>query len=75
MSAHQPIRPNWVCVGCGYPWPCRSRKRQFCAEYIGHPAALALVLSAAMVEASADLRTIPAGDLHDRFVGWLPHPV
>jgi hypothetical protein len=33
------------------------------------PASLALVLSAALVEASADLRNLPAGDLQDRFVG------
>jgi hypothetical protein len=32
---------------------------------------LALVLSAAMVEAAADLRTVPAGVLHDQFMGWL----
>ncbi|GIG73390.1 hypothetical protein Pfl04_17940 [Planosporangium flavigriseum] len=42
------------------------------AHYDGAPASLALVLSAAMVEAAADLRGTPAGELHDQFVGWLP---
>jgi hypothetical protein len=72
MSAHQPLRPNWACVGCGFPWPCLSRRRQFLAEYVDAPVSLALVLGSAFVEAAADLRGTPAGELHDRFVGWLP---
>jgi hypothetical protein len=38
---------------------------------VAPPVSLALVRSAALVEASADLRGAPAGELHDRFVGWL----
>jgi hypothetical protein len=71
MTVHQPLRPYWTCGGCGHQWPCTTRRRQFLAEYIGHSASLALVLSAALVEAAADLRGMPAGELHDRFVGWL----
>jgi hypothetical protein len=41
-------------------------------EYADTPVSLALVLSAALVGASADLRRAPAGELHDRFLGWLP---
>jgi hypothetical protein len=70
VSAHQPLRPNWSCVGCGYTWPCPSRRRQLLGEYTDAPVSLALVLGAAMVEAAADLRAIPAGELHDQFVGW-----
>jgi hypothetical protein len=72
MTAHQPIRPNWSCGGCGYPWPCPSRRRQLLGQYVDAPVSLALVLGSAFVEAAADLRTAPAGELHDRFVGWLP---
>ncbi|MGC9671487.1 hypothetical protein ACNTMW_33710 [Planosporangium sp. 12N6] len=72
MSAHQPIRPTWVCVGCGHLWPCPSRRRQLLAEYTGAPASLSLLLGSALVRATADLPTAAAGDLHDRFVGWLP---
>lgn len=72
MTAHQPLRPNWSCVGCGYPWPCPSRRRQFQAEYADAPVSLALVLGSAFVEAAADLRGTPSGELHDRFVGWVP---
>jgi hypothetical protein len=25
-----------------------------------------------MIQASADLRDVPAGQLHDQFIGWLP---
>jgi hypothetical protein len=59
-------------VGCGFPWPCPSRRRQFLAEYVDAPVSLALVLGSAFVEAAADLRGTPAGELHDRFVGWMP---
>ncbi|MEV1333615.1 flavin reductase, partial [Micromonospora costi] len=27
VSVHQPVRPQWICAGCGAPWPCRTRKR------------------------------------------------
>jgi hypothetical protein len=33
---------------------------------------LALLLGSAMIEASADLRDVLAGELHDQFVGWVP---
>jgi hypothetical protein len=75
VTAHQPMRPNWACAGCGFPWPCPSRRRQLLGEYAGTPVSLSLVRSAALVEATADLRKVPAGDLYDRFVGWLPIPV
>lgn len=72
MTAHQPLRPNWPCAGCGYPWPCPSRRRQLLGEYANAPVSLALVLGSAFVKAAADLRSRPAGELHDRFMGWLP---
>jgi hypothetical protein len=63
---------SWICLGCGAPWPCPTRRRQLLSQYHDAPASLALLLSSAMVEASADLRDMLAGDLHDQFVGWLP---
>nr|WP_205861648.1 hypothetical protein [Planosporangium flavigriseum] len=65
------MRPNWSCVGCGYPWPCPSRRRQLLGEYADAPVSLALVMGSAMIEAAADLRDVRAGDLHEQFVGWL----
>jgi hypothetical protein len=75
VSAHEPMRPSWACAGCGYPWPCASRRGQLLAEYVGAPVSLSLVLGSALVEAAADLRVALAGELHDRFVGWLPSHV
>jgi hypothetical protein len=40
VTAHHPLRPNWACAGCGYPWPCASRRGQLLGEYADHPAAL-----------------------------------
>jgi hypothetical protein len=72
MSAHQPMAQSWLCLGCGLPWPCRTRQRQFLGQYADAPASLALVLGSALIEACNDLRDLPAGQLHDQFVGWLP---
>ncbi|NJC66519.1 hypothetical protein HC028_18700 [Planosporangium flavigriseum] len=69
---HRPTARTWLCATCWLAWPCETRRRQLLAHYDGAPASLALVLSAAMVEAAADLRGTPAGELHDQFVGWLP---
>jgi hypothetical protein len=66
-----PIRPNWSCAGCGYPWPCRSRRIQLLDEYRGAPASLALYVGARLVEAAHDLPSMKAGTLYQRFVGWL----
>jgi hypothetical protein len=63
---------SWLCLGCGLPWPCRTRRRQLLAQYQGAPASLALVLGSALVEACDDLPDVPAGVLHGQFVGWLP---
>lgn len=73
MSAHQPIRPNWSCAGCGYPWPCQSRRRQLLHEYTGARASLAVYVGARLVEATHDLPDVLAGVLYRRFVGWLDH--
>ncbi|WP_344122703.1 hypothetical protein [Planosporangium flavigriseum] len=42
------------------------------AQYADAPVSLALLLGSALVEATADLRAVQAGDLYDQFVGWLP---
>jgi hypothetical protein len=72
MTSHVPMAQSWFCLGCSLPWPCATRQRQLLAQYQDAPASLALVLSSALVEACADLREVPAGALHDQFVGWLP---
>jgi hypothetical protein len=75
VSAHNPMARKWTCLGCGEPWPCRTRQRQLRAQYAGAPVSLALLLGAAMIEAAGEpdgeLRHDPAGALYTRFVGWL----
>jgi hypothetical protein len=68
---HQPTAHTWLCATCWLPWPCETRRRQLLAQYTNAPVSLALVLGSAMIEAAADLRDVPAGDLHEQFVGWL----
>ena len=71
MSAHNPMAQSWVCLGCSLPWPCPTRRRQLLGQYADAPVSLALLLGSAMIEASADLRGVLAGELYDQFVGWL----
>ncbi|MET8277540.1 flavin reductase [Micromonospora sp. NPDC005174] len=70
LSAHQPVRPQWICAGCRAPWPCRTVKRQLIKEFTGARISLMLHLSAYLVQACADLPRTPSGVLHSRFLAW-----
>jgi hypothetical protein len=70
MTTHVPLRPTWTCVGCGQLWPCPTRRRELLAEFSGSSVGLGLYLSACLVEASAQLPDVLAGELYSRFVGW-----
>lgn len=72
MTAHSPMAQSWICLGCGSPWPCESRKRQFLAQYSDAPVSLSLLLGSALIEALQDLRDFQAGELYDQFIGWVP---
>jgi hypothetical protein len=41
------------------------------AEYDDAPVSLALYAGALFVDAANDLSGVPAGDLYQRFVGWI----
>jgi hypothetical protein len=71
-TLHRPVARTWSCLACGGPWPCQTRRGHLLGQYTGAPASLALVLGSAMIEAAADLRGVPAGELPDQFIGWLP---
>ncbi|MEV4661990.1 hypothetical protein AB0J85_08555 [Micromonospora echinofusca] len=71
MTTHGPVLTIWICGGCDAPWPCRTRQRELRAEFDGAPISLALYLGAQLVRASEDLTWVPAGALHQRFLGWL----
>lgn len=70
-SMHIPIRPGWMCAGCGRDYPCTTRRGQLRAEFEGAPISLALLMSAYFVEAAEDLPTTPSGALYRRFLGWM----
>jgi hypothetical protein len=70
VTSHNPVAPAWTCGGCGGDWPCPSRRRELRAEFDGAPVSLAIYLGSYLVAAAPDLRCVPAGSLHQRFVGW-----
>ncbi|GAB3161056.1 hypothetical protein GCM10027290_67750 [Micromonospora sonneratiae] len=71
---HNPTRPYWTCAACADPWPCHTRRRELRAEYDGALISLSVCLAGFFVEASIDLDYVPAGWLHNRFLGWIRHP-
>jgi hypothetical protein len=71
---HLPARPAWICVRCCQPWPCPSMRRRLAGEFTHDPAALAVLLTLRLAEASADLGVAALPALYDRFLGWSPGP-
>lgn len=69
---HMPARPTWGCTACGEAWPCPPRQARLVEEYAGTPATLRALMSMRLADAASDLRTVPAGALRERFLGWLP---
>jgi hypothetical protein len=74
VSVHNPVRPAWMCGGCGDPWPCATRRQQLLAEYDGAAVSLSLYMTALFVDAVRDQPHLPAGELFARFLGWLRPP-
>ncbi|MFF4809867.1 flavin reductase [Micromonospora chersina] len=70
MTTHLPVKPAWACGDCGANWPCQTRRHELRAEYEAAPVSLALYLATQLVDATEDLREVPAGHLHRRFLGW-----
>ncbi|NHO79517.1 hypothetical protein DLJ60_24040 [Micromonospora chalcea] len=71
MTTHGPVLPVWSCGGCGAPWPCPTRRRELRAEFAGAPVSLSLYMGSYLVWAAEDLTWVPAGVLHQRFLGWV----
>jgi hypothetical protein len=51
-----------------------SRRQQLAAEYQDAPVSLALLMSSQFVDAAEDLHSVPAGELRNRFLGWMRSP-
>ena len=71
MSAHQPW-PSWLCGDCDMPWPCEMRRTDLLLEYSRAWVSLILIMFSHFVAACQDLPEAKAGDLHERFLGWIP---
>jgi hypothetical protein len=73
---HVPLRPIWLCRGCGQPWPCGRAKLALLAEYHGSRVSLFLYLASLLHDAIDDLHKLnpsttgSAADMFDRFLGW-----
>ncbi|MEV4758595.1 hypothetical protein AB0J86_26310 [Micromonospora sp. NPDC049559] len=74
MTLHHPVRPGWTCTWCERDWPCDIRRTELRHEFTGALTSLAVYLTGCLADAATDLRHIPAGWLHNRFLGWLPLP-
>jgi hypothetical protein len=64
---HLPARPAWTCVVCGDDYPCATRRAQLLADLDGAAVQLAVFMRRDYLEATIELPTIPAEDLHVRF--------
>lgn len=71
VTGHSPMRPSWICTGCGGHWPCRARRTQLLAEFHCTPVSLGLLMARYFINAAQDLKGESAHILHQRFIGWL----
>jgi hypothetical protein len=77
-TGHIPVTPTWLCARCREPWPCPEKVAQLLAEVArgeqGVWTHVHLYLSCQLAEAAGDLPAVVAGDLYDRFMGWVRRP-
>jgi hypothetical protein len=73
-SLHVPVRPTWLCAGCGWEYPCHTRRAQLAAEYEEAPVSLAVFMGVQFADAAEDLANARPGDLYARFLGWVREP-
>jgi hypothetical protein len=71
VTTHNPMTPAWTCVGCGAEWPCHTRRKELRAEFHRAPVSLSIYMGGYFVAAAPDLQYVPAGFLHNRFMGWV----
>lgn len=72
-GVHMPVRPSWLCRGCGQPWPCASGREELLDEYRRILPALLVYLTDLLVIAAYDHLNapLPGPGLRQRFTGWL----
>jgi hypothetical protein len=67
-----PARPAWSCTMCGDAWPCAARRARLLEEHAQALSYLKVMMALYLSDASGELAAVPAGDLHTRFLGWVP---
>ena len=71
VNPHYPRRPTWGCTACAEPWPCETQRAELAREYAADRISLTIYLAGCFSEASADLSSVDAGILYQRFLGWV----
>ena len=74
---HLNSRPDWNCIACGDPWPCKPAREKLLEEFRSFPSMLTIYLSTQMHDALDDLvatgHFVPT-DLFERFLAWARRP-
>jgi hypothetical protein len=68
---HCADKPSWLCAACGEPWPCEPATQSLIAD-TGSGTLLVLYMSIDMIDMARDHPKVPARELHERFIGWIP---
>ncbi|GIF70972.1 hypothetical protein [Asanoa siamensis] len=70
---HRPGGSLWLCILCGYDWPCGQARVELAEEFRDDFPGLAVYLAAQLHAAMDDLMGGPdvtAAGLTNRFLGW-----
>lgn len=70
-DVHRPHRPDWACIACLRPWPCKVVRTALLAEAQTEPTNVRLYLAGHLVSACQDFPNMLASDLHGRILGWV----
>ncbi|MFF0371496.1 hypothetical protein [Micromonospora sp. NPDC005087] len=76
LEPHRPLKPLWVCAGCGDPWPCAVARLLLRARHEADRVPLYILLTGVFAHATRDLYTLNPYDtprphaLFARFVDW-----
>jgi hypothetical protein len=64
---HTPLRPSWLCVMDGKPWPCDPAREEMADDC---RITRAIMMSVMLDLAAGDMPTATPGELFERFVAW-----
>jgi hypothetical protein len=80
---HNYTRPAWLCVACGVPWPCASKRAEYLAKFsdpddedrLRGRARLRMILGTLALDAEKDMPDMPKGETYTRFIEWTYEPM